>query len=144
MGLDHIPLNIRQAEIPLGVAQRLTRVGDSVEPVALVGFMPVVQEIIVKQCAPDQRPGIRRNMTPPGQLHAHDRHQNGMIVNAAGSVLEKPLLQGHSMGSQNISSEALHNVFGSFLSMLRLSASHCRNPGGPSARPVTVLFLWAL
>ena len=49
VGGDHVPLDGSQGKIPPRVAQGEARVAEAVEPVAGVGVVPVIEEVVVEQ-----------------------------------------------------------------------------------------------
>ena len=77
---DDIPLNEVQIEIPSGIMQGSFCMKKTMQPMSAILLMPVIQEIIMKQCSTHQRPFINICGTFLCKLQTFLRHPQGMIV----------------------------------------------------------------
>ena len=102
VGGDHVPLDGSQGKIPPRVAQGEARVAEAVEPVTGVGVVPVIEEVVVEQRPPHQRPGVHPQSQRPGQTHAHHRRKKAVEGHAHVPVLAEALGQQHPLGAQNV------------------------------------------
>ena len=108
MGADHVFLHGIQRKIPFGIPIRPRGMVKSVEPVPFCGNVPIVEEIIVQQCAADEgtepelvRP--RENMrVPQRDLHGTHRNGKGMVVYGYGAMLDEVLFRTHPLREENI------------------------------------------
>ena len=65
-------------------------------------FVPIVEEVVVQQRAPNQRPLVEAQPQPPGQLQAQKRHGQRVLQHADFSVLHVPALQPRAGGSEYV------------------------------------------
>ena len=102
MPVDDIRFQRIQTEIPLGVLHGLAGVIEPVELVIPIVFPPVVEKIVMKQCAPHQTPPIHVPAPFLSQTDAAKRHRHGMIVAGGAAVLGDRALLIHGRRTQNI------------------------------------------
>ena len=104
---DHVPLDFSQSEIPGGILQGPAGVEKAVKPVALVRHVPVVEEIVVQESAPDEstliEPDLQVPAQKPGDQEAGAGGGDRVREDRDLSVLEEILFQLHTWRKENIS-----------------------------------------
>lgn len=93
----HILLNSVYSEVTSGIYQRAARMCKGMQPMALIGYMPIVQKIIVQQCAANERTQICPYPQKTAEPHTHHRYGKRMIVYTHTAVLLKAALKLHSV-----------------------------------------------
>ena len=89
---DDVPLHRAQGKFPPGIGQCPLGMGEAVEAVAGVTHMPVVEEEVMEQGAPDQGPAVHPQSQNQYQIQSQTGHSEGVVKYADRAVLAKQLL----------------------------------------------------
>ena len=95
---DHVFFSFGNREISLRVFQRFCRMCHAVQSVTFIRGMPVLEEVIMKQSAPNQSSAIDLRRKKLGKRKAHHRHSAGMIIYADARMVDNSLFILHTGG----------------------------------------------
>ena len=124
MPADDVPRNWRKRKIPFGIAQRPLGMAETMQLVFLFTIPPVVQKIVVQQCAADQAFHIYPHSQPLCHPYTHHRDRDGMVVTTAKAMLGKILFLLHSFGSEYITGMFLEKICQAAVGVFAIQVCH--------------------
>ena len=104
-----------QFKIIFCILKRTSCMDKTVKSVSRIFFMPVIQKIIVQQCAANERTQICPYPQKTAEPHAHHRYGKRMIVYTHTAVLIKAALKLHSVWGKYIAAVQADRYLGAFV-----------------------------
>ena len=110
MAGDDVFFHRGEHKILLGIFQRCGRVGEPVEAVAGVLFVPVVQEVVVEEGTPQEGVGVYGDVELVGQEQAETGHLDAVGEDSGGAVLDGRPCQRQPTGPVQVGDEGAEEL----------------------------------
>ena len=110
MAGDDVFFHWGEHKILLSIFQRGGWVGEAVEAVSGVFFVPVVQKVVVEERAPQEGVGVYGEVELVGQEEAETSHLDAVCEDGGGAVLDGRPCQRQTTGSIQVGDEGAEEL----------------------------------